>query len=76
MAVERKDSCLSSTSEGVLITDAAAPKTRDFAILEEKNMNHEHGGTETVPIKAAKEQSSVWKRIKVTAAFSKMGCRG
>ena len=52
---------------------AAAPKTRDFATIvkkeKAKRMTNERA-MHTIPIKAAKEPSSVWARLK---AFPKIG---
>ena len=72
---KRKDSGLSAGSGLDLdggVVDAATPKIRDFAVTKtETNDERVH----TVPIKATKEPSSVWARMKVTA-FSKIGCKG
>ena len=59
----------STTSDGGV---AAAPKTRDFAMAK-RGVRGEK--MHTIPIRAAKEEPSIWQRtMKVTTtAFSKMG---
>lgn len=73
---KRKDSGFSVYTAGS--DDAAAPKTRDFA-LKEKHMNMDVSKntprklpTAAITIKAGKDNESVWRRLRVTAC-SKLG---
>ena len=47
---------------------AAAPKTRDFARVVRSERD-----VATAPIRADKEHSSVWRRMKIPMAFGRMG---
>ena len=64
----RKDSAHSVAAS---LDGAAAPKMRDFAIAGGESASNEQAGG--VMIKAGKEHVSIWRRMKVTMAFNKMG---
>ena len=79
--MKRKDSGYSVDSTGSE-DDAAAPKSRDFAV-KEKVVTNTHANMNTprpaaaaaVTIKAGKEDQSVWRRMRVTVG-SRLGSKG
>ena len=80
--MKRKDSGYSvDTDTAGSEDDAAAPKTRDFAV--KKTVTNAHANMNTprpvaaaaVTIKAGKEDQSVWRRMKVTVG-SRLGSKG